>query len=179
MRALERTCTMRAWKTKPLLWVSHRREYAALSAVYNFGIFYHQLIVFDETVAPLPNDWREQHVAQGFAWRPSTVSFATLGDLGDLRVEVRVADELDVLPDAVRAIVVPFTVSPPGRVRMDTTKSLPHLHSCRPAQKTIYISRYPRPFRRAATVQLLPDKHRADHYISGGEPLAEQVRSIS
>ncbi len=92
-----------------------------MSEVYNFGIFYHQLIVFDETAAPVPNDWREQHVAQGFAWRPGTVSFATLGDLGDLRVEVRVADDLEVLPDAVRAIVVPFAVSPPGRVGLSDT----------------------------------------------------------
>jgi hypothetical protein len=52
---------------------------------------------------------------QGFTRRPGTVSFATLGDLGDLRVEVRLADGLDVLPTAVRAIVVPFAVSPPGR----------------------------------------------------------------
>jgi hypothetical protein len=29
-------------------------------------------------------------------------------------VEVRVAEDLDVLPDAVRAIVVPFAVSLPG-----------------------------------------------------------------
>jgi hypothetical protein len=51
-----------------------------LSEVYNFGIFYNQLIVSDESTSPVPNDWQEQHVAQGFAWRPGTVSFATLGD---------------------------------------------------------------------------------------------------
>ena len=92
-----------------------------MSEVYNFGIFYHQLIVFDESPAPVPNDWREQHVAQGFTWRPGSVSFATLGDLGDLRVEVGVADDLDVLPDAVRAIVVSFAVSPPGHVGLSDT----------------------------------------------------------
>lgn len=92
-----------------------------MSEVYNFGIFYHQLIVSDQSTAPVPNDWREQHVAQGFTWRPGTVSFATLGDLGDLRVEVRVADDLDVLPEAVRAIVVPFAVSPPGSVGLSDT----------------------------------------------------------
>ena len=92
-----------------------------MSEVYNFGIFYHQLIVLDESTAPVPNDWREQHVAQGFTWRLGTVFFATLGDLGDLRVEVRVAEDLDVLPDAVRAIVVPFAVWPPGRVGLSDT----------------------------------------------------------
>ena len=92
-----------------------------MSEVYNFGIFYHQLVVFDESTAPVANDWREQHVAQGFTWRPGTVSFATLGDLGDLRVEVHIVDDIDVLPDAVRAIVVPFAVSPPGRVGLSDT----------------------------------------------------------
>jgi hypothetical protein len=92
-----------------------------LSEVYYFAILYHQLIVFGESTAPVANDWQEQHVAQGFAWRPGIVSFATLGDLGELRVEVRVADDLDVLPEAVRAIVVPFAVSPPGRVGLSDT----------------------------------------------------------
>ncbi len=92
-----------------------------MSEVYELGSFYHQLVVFDESTAPTPNDWREQHVAQGFAWRPGTVSFATLGDFGDVRVEVRVADDLEVLPGALRAIVVPFAVSPPGRVALSDT----------------------------------------------------------
>src|SRR5215204_3667750 len=42
-------------------------------------------------------------------------------------------------------------------------------HRCRTTQKTIHISPYPRPSRRAAP-QPLPDEHRADHHISGGEP---------
>ena len=112
---------MRTWINKPPLSVSEEKKHTALSEVHNFGIFYHQLIVFDESAAPVPNDWREQHVAQGFSWRPGTVSFATLGDFGDLRVEVRVADDLDVLPEAVRAIVVPFAVLPPGRVGLSDT----------------------------------------------------------
>jgi hypothetical protein len=92
-----------------------------LSEVYNLAIFYHQLIVFDESTAPVPNDWREQHIAQGFTWRLGTVSFATLKDFGDLRVEVQVADDLAVLAEAVRAIVVPFAVSSPGRVGLSDT----------------------------------------------------------
>ena len=92
-----------------------------MSEVYNFVILYHQLIVWDATAAPVPNDWREQHVAQGFSWRPGTVSFSTLEDLGTLKVEVRVGDELSLWPDAMRAIVVPFAVSPPGRVDLSDT----------------------------------------------------------
>jgi hypothetical protein len=92
-----------------------------LSEVYDFGIFYSQLIVSDPTTAPVPNDWQERHVAQGFSWRPGTVSFGTLGDVGTLRVEVLIGDELSVQPDAVRAIVVPFSVSPPGLVQISDT----------------------------------------------------------
>ena len=89
-----------------------------MSEVYGFFIFYSQLIVSDEAIAPVPNDWSARHVAQGFAWRPGTVAFGTLGDVGDLRVEVRVAGDPEALPDAARAIVVPFSVSPPGHVTL-------------------------------------------------------------
>jgi hypothetical protein len=89
-----------------------------LSEVYDFFIFYSQLIVTDEAIAPVPNDWTERHVAQGFTWDPGTVSFGTLGDVGDLRVEVQVAGDPEARPDAARAIVVPFSVSPPGHVTL-------------------------------------------------------------
>ena len=94
-----------------------------MSEVYDFFIFYSQLIVSDlivsdEAIAPVPNDWTARHVAQGFTWSPGTVSFGTLGDVGDLRVEVRVAGDPEALPDAARAIVVPFSVSPPGHVTL-------------------------------------------------------------
>ena len=89
-----------------------------MSEVYDFFIFYSQLIVSEEAIAPVPNDWTERHVAQGFTWRPGTVSFGTLGDIGDLRVEVRVAGAPEALPDAARTIVVPFSVSPPGHVTL-------------------------------------------------------------
>jgi len=89
-----------------------------LSGAFDLFIFYSQLIVSDEAIAPVPSDWTERHVAQGFTWGPGTVSFGTLGDVGDLRVEVRVAGDPEALPDAARAIVVPFSVSPPGHVTL-------------------------------------------------------------
>jgi hypothetical protein len=92
-----------------------------LGEVYDFVIVYHQLIVCDPTTAPIPNNWQDRHVAQGFSWRPGTVSFSTLGDLGTLRVEVLVGGDLGVRPDAVRASVVPFSVSPPGLVELSDT----------------------------------------------------------
>jgi Competence protein J (ComJ) len=92
-----------------------------LSEVYDFVILYHQLIVCDPTTAWVPNDWQDRHVAQGFSWRPGTVSFSTLGDLGTLRVEVLVGDELVARPDAVRATVVPFAVSQLGLVELSDT----------------------------------------------------------
>jgi hypothetical protein len=92
-----------------------------LSQVYDFSILYSQLIVSDPITAPVSNDWQERHVAQGFAWRPGTVSFGTLGDVGTLRVEVLIGAELEVRPEAVRATVVPFSVSPTGLVEISDT----------------------------------------------------------
>ena len=89
-----------------------------MGGAFDLFIFYSQLIVSDEAIAPVPNDWTERHVAQGFTWGPGTVSFGTLGDVGDLRVEVQVAGDPEARPDAARAIVVPFSASPPGHVTL-------------------------------------------------------------
>lgn len=52
---------------------------------------------------------------RGSSREPGSVSSGTLGDAGEPEVEVRAVDDLKVLPEAVRAVVVAFTVSP-GRV---------------------------------------------------------------
>ena len=84
---------------------------------FDFSITYHQLVVYDEgTVAVPKNDWTERHIEQGFSWRPGCVTFETLEDLGALRVEVLLAEDLEVSSEATRAIVVPFGVSAAGCV---------------------------------------------------------------
>ncbi len=78
---------------------------------FSLDISYAQIAVFDARLAAPYNDWKDQHVAQGFAWRPGSVSFGTLESGGPIRVEViltRVLDEKTSL--AERIIAVPFTV---------------------------------------------------------------------
>jgi hypothetical protein len=73
-----------------------------------FFITYYQLVVYDEGTVPVPdNDWTKRHIAQGFSWRPGCVTFATLEVVGALKVEVLLADDLEVSSEATRAIVVP------------------------------------------------------------------------
>jgi Competence protein J (ComJ) len=55
------------------------------------------------------NTWSKQAYAQGFSWRPQSVSFLVFED-GDVSVEVHVEQEVSLRVDALRAIVVPFEV---------------------------------------------------------------------
>jgi hypothetical protein len=67
-----------------------------------------QVAVFNPDLESPFNDWTEQHVRQGFSWRPGSVSFRTLSADGDLEV-TSVVGERPVAPEARRAIVVPFS----------------------------------------------------------------------
>jgi hypothetical protein len=87
-----------------------------LSVKLEFFIFYAQLIVHDEKAAHMLQDWTEQDRKRGFSWEPGSVSFGTLGDVGELKVEVRLREDFVLTPEAVRAVVVPMYVSSSGRV---------------------------------------------------------------
>jgi len=88
-----------------------------LRETFDFFITYHPLVVYDKGTVPMPdNDWTMRHIEQGFSWRPGCVTFETLEDLGDLKVEVLCADDFEVSSEAARAIVIPFGVSAAGRV---------------------------------------------------------------
>ena len=88
-----------------------------MRATFDLFITYHQLVVYDEGTVPVPdNDWTMRHIEQGFSWRPGCVTFETLEDVSDLKVEVLCADDLEVSSEAARATVVPFSVSAAGRV---------------------------------------------------------------
>jgi hypothetical protein len=85
---------------------------------FDFSITYHQLVVYDEGTVPVPdNDWTMRHIEQGFSWRPGCVTFETLEDVGALKVEVILAEDLEVSSEVTRAIVAPFGVSAAGRHR--------------------------------------------------------------
>ncbi len=71
---------------------------------------YHQLSVFDPWLPDPHNDWTDDHVRQGFTWRPGSVSFATLGDAGTATIKGAIASERFIAEEAVRVIAVPYTV---------------------------------------------------------------------
>jgi Competence protein J (ComJ) len=82
-------------------------ELASISLDVSFG----QIAVFASTLESPFNDWTDKHVAQGFAWRPGSVSFRTLEQDGPHSVTVVVVEHVGpVSADAVRAIDVPFDV---------------------------------------------------------------------
>jgi hypothetical protein len=89
------------------------------------GISYSQIAAFDPAMDKPFNDWSDQHVAQGFAWRPGSVSFGTLESGGKAHVSVRLLVEESFQPkeDAARAIQVPFTVSLKNEVEIASIAS--------------------------------------------------------
>ncbi len=84
-----------------------------------FDVSYAQLAVFASALAQPFNDWTDQHVAQGFAWRPGSVSFRTMSEDSLHVVDIEVVDRLGVVhPEAVRAWEVPFEVPVDGAIEV-------------------------------------------------------------
>jgi hypothetical protein len=80
---------------------------ATICVEVSFG----QLAVFSSSLDQPFNDWTDRHVAQGFSWRPGSVSFLCMVTAGQHAVEITVADHVGtVSPGAVRVIEVPFEV---------------------------------------------------------------------
>lgn len=88
---------------------------------FSLEVSYSQLAVFDARLANPFNDWCDAHVNQGFAWRPGSVSFATLEPSGPISLSLTRSTPPS-LPDREpeRAIVVPFTVPAHGEVEIAT-----------------------------------------------------------
>jgi hypothetical protein len=78
-------------------------------------VSYQQICVFLADQPSPFNDWTEQQVLQGFAWRPGSVSFRTFGD-GRLAISVTGKDESCGASTAVRIIRVPFLIPDGSRV---------------------------------------------------------------
>lgn len=88
-------------------------------------VSYSQLAVFDGALSQPFNDWTDQHVAQGFSWRPGSVSFRALVESGLHRIFVRVVQHLgEVEQQALRVIEVPFQVPPGGTVEIGSISDL-------------------------------------------------------
>ena len=84
-------------------------------------VSYAQVAVFDPQLPRPFNDWTNAHVAQGFAWRPGSVSFGTLEVAGALATEVFRTKPFDETASlAERTILVPFSVSAHGSVEISS-----------------------------------------------------------
>jgi hypothetical protein len=81
-----------------------------MAAHFDVDVSYSQIAVFDPELENPFNDWADQHVAQGFSWRPYSVSFGTLEEGGKAAVSVRTSSEIAVADRSARAILVPFTI---------------------------------------------------------------------
>ncbi|SFT02384.1 competence protein ComJ [Marininema halotolerans] len=75
----------------------------------SLDISFSQLCVFRADLKNPFNDWVDEHVEQGFSWRPGSVSFAALSDW-ECDIIVSVKNEMQLNDDCVRSIVVPFYV---------------------------------------------------------------------
>ena len=77
---------------------------------FDMFVSYSQFSVFAAGLERPFNDWEQEHVDQGFAWREESVAFATLEEAGTLHCEALTADSWLSHPQTVRAIRVPFRV---------------------------------------------------------------------
>lgn len=81
------------------------------TTTFALDVSYSQIAVFDSGLAQPFNFWTDRHVKQGFAWRAGSVSFRTVESGGGHVVELVVTSEdVELSPDAVRIIQVPFEV---------------------------------------------------------------------
>ncbi len=87
------------------------------------AISYGQLCVFDPALLGPYNDWNEGHVAQGFSWRPGSVSFAIADIVTPVIVDVTRLEAPPVTDEAASAIRVPFDVSTRGLVEIGSIAS--------------------------------------------------------
>ncbi|MDC7789669.1 competence protein ComJ [Rhodoplanes sp. TEM] len=84
---------------------------------FELEVSYGQIAVICRGLTQPFNDWTERHVAQGFAWRPGSVSFRTLEEFGAHTIEVLVPNRADPIDGTVaRAIEVPFEIPENGAV---------------------------------------------------------------
>jgi hypothetical protein len=98
-------------------------DHATTEAMMSFALdlSYSQIAVSDAVDGFSLNEWTPAHVAQGFAWRPGVVSFATLSAAGRHSVELLVGSgDVPILSSATRVIEVPFRVPESGKVAIMT-----------------------------------------------------------
>lgn len=90
-----------------------------LLASFQIEVSHGQFSVFCSSIPNPFNDWTDEHVSQGFSWRPGSVSFRTVCESGLHCVHVEAGNErTELCPSAVRVIEVPFDVPDDGAVEV-------------------------------------------------------------
>lgn len=79
-------------------------------AEFELTVFYTQVVVYVSGITPPDFEWTDEHVAQGFAWMPTIVSFGVPDHDGECLVQVDIVPQIQIDPDALWAIRVPFDV---------------------------------------------------------------------
>lgn len=86
---------------------------------FSLDVSHSQVAVFDSGLQQPFNGWTESHVNQGFAWRPGSVSFATIEEAGRHSVSLDVVSgNVGVSPEAIRVIQTPFEVPQTGAIEV-------------------------------------------------------------
>lgn len=82
-----------------------------MNGVFTLLFSYAQIAVFNAEMETPFNNWTDRHVAQGFAWRPGSVSFAVpLG--GEALVEILLGDAPPVfVGEPSRIIMTPYAAT--------------------------------------------------------------------
>lgn len=92
-----------------------------MSGPFSMYVSYQQLCVFEPSLAEPFNAWKDEHVAQGFSWRPGSVCFGTLDPDGQVEIAFGSSSGVPApAPATVRAIVVPIAVPDDGRLEIAT-----------------------------------------------------------
>lgn len=86
---------------------------------FDLVIDYTTIAVFDPRLEMPFNDWRQQHIAQGFSWRPGSVSFGTLYS-DNTTIIASQSDSIHFQEACLRAILVPFEVMENGEIEIAT-----------------------------------------------------------
>ena len=90
-----------------------------MSTTISIEVSYGQLAVIVSSLKQPFNDWTDRHIAQGFAWRPGSVSFRSMVEAGQHSVQIEVTNHVGAVhPRAVRAIDVPFEVPRDGAIEV-------------------------------------------------------------